>query len=105
MNITDLIDSSALGQATKADTARLPLIDERVSTIAHHTEKQQINEQGKAKLFEPDLGYQADPLSCSDAPKGDSRMAVPAKFLYDAARYYYKAGRRHGPMASRLVRI
>ncbi|KAL8878851.1 MAG: hypothetical protein Q9198_003422 [Flavoplaca austrocitrina] len=45
MNITDFNTSSTLGQAIKADTARLPLIDERVSTIAHHTDNQQVNEE------------------------------------------------------------
>ncbi|KAL8875351.1 MAG: hypothetical protein Q9198_006279 [Flavoplaca austrocitrina] len=45
MNITDLNTSSTLGKAIKADTARLPLIDERVSTIAHHADNQQVNEE------------------------------------------------------------
>ncbi|KAL9629418.1 MAG: hypothetical protein Q9204_005283, partial [Flavoplaca sp. TL-2023a] len=37
-------DTFTLGQAIKADTARLPLVDERVSTIAHHVDNQHINE-------------------------------------------------------------
>ncbi|KAL8977809.1 MAG: hypothetical protein Q9205_006464 [Flavoplaca limonia] len=38
-------DIFTLGKAIKADTARLPLIDERVSTIAHHADNQQVNEE------------------------------------------------------------
>ncbi|KAL8896861.1 MAG: hypothetical protein Q9192_002870 [Flavoplaca navasiana] len=37
-------DTFTLGQAIKADTACLPLVDERVSTIAHHVDNQHINE-------------------------------------------------------------
>lgn len=48
MSITDLNSSSALGQAIKADTA---LTNERVSTIVHHTDNQQIKEEGKVKLL------------------------------------------------------
>ncbi|KAL9023013.1 MAG: hypothetical protein Q9196_007429 [Gyalolechia fulgens] len=49
MNITKLNHSSTLGQAIKADTARLPLIGERVSTIAHHADTQQITEDATRK--------------------------------------------------------
>ncbi|KAL9034131.1 MAG: hypothetical protein Q9180_005577, partial [Flavoplaca navasiana] len=38
-------DTFTLGQAIKADTARLPLIGERVSTLAHHADNQQVNEE------------------------------------------------------------
>ncbi|KAL9630398.1 MAG: hypothetical protein Q9204_004740, partial [Flavoplaca sp. TL-2023a] len=43
-------DISTLGQAIKADTARLPLIDERVSTIAHHADIQQISEEASVVI-------------------------------------------------------
>ena len=99
MNITDLNTSSTLGKAIKADTARLPLIDERVSTIAHHADNQQVNEEGKPKVFDRDLGYQTDPLSCSDATKRDSRLALPVEFFRDTARYDCEARRRHRPVA------
>ncbi|KAL8940361.1 MAG: hypothetical protein Q9216_002852 [Gyalolechia sp. 2 TL-2023] len=98
-------DTFKLGQAIKEDTARLPLIDERVSTIAQRTDNQQINEEGKANLFKWYLSFSADLPSCSNATKRDPRMALSAEFLQDTARYHYEARRRHRPVASRLVRL
>ncbi|KAL8994017.1 MAG: hypothetical protein Q9188_007184 [Gyalolechia gomerana] len=48
MNITDLNNSSTLAEAIKADIDRLPLIDERVSTIAYYADNQQIKGEAGA---------------------------------------------------------
>lgn len=101
MSITNLNSSSALGQAIKADTA---LTNERVLTIVHHTDDQQIKEGGKAKLLRVCWAIGLI-RSGREGTKRDVEMALSAGFLQNIARYLCKATRRHRPVVSRFARV